>query len=136
MVPVKPNLKDEPRQWRKSALQALLGLGLLVSLLAWRHVVSINVWRGLLALLAAGASAAILKPRWFRPYHLLSIRIGFVLSQWLGRVLLALFFLLILTPVGWALRLAGKDSLWLKRPRNAATYWQDAKEAGPLDRLF
>ncbi|MGH8022109.1 MAG: hypothetical protein ACRED1_00905 [Limisphaerales bacterium] len=133
---MKPNLRDEPRQWRKSALQVVVGLGVLSSLLAWRHVVSINVWRGILAVLAAVALAAVLKPRWFRPYHLLSIRLGFVLSQWIGRVLLALFFLVILTPIGWALRLAGKDPLVLKRPANAATYWRDAKEAGPLDRLF
>ena len=58
------------------------------------------------------------------------------LSQALGRVALILFFILILTPVGFILRLAGKDPLQLQRPANADTFWRTAKAPGPLDRLF
>jgi hypothetical protein len=49
---------------------------------------------------------------------------------------LLFFFGFILTPVGLALRLAGKDALQLRPPRGAATFWQPAKDYGPLDRLF
>jgi hypothetical protein len=42
----------------------------------------------------------------------------------------------ILTPAGWILRLAGKDLLQLKRQAGATTFWQTAKDASPLDRLF
>ncbi|HEV2455710.1 MAG TPA: hypothetical protein VGY98_15705 [Verrucomicrobiae bacterium] len=133
---MKLNLKDRPAEWRKTALLSVLGLALISSLLAWRHIISKHAWLGILVGLAVLAIVAALKPRWFRGYHILSMRIGFFVSHWLGRFLLALFFLFILTPVGWGLRLAGKDPLRLKRPANAATYWQDAKEPGPLDRLF
>jgi hypothetical protein len=64
------------------------------------------------------------------------MRVGFVISQWLGRVALTLFFIFVLTPVGLILRLAGKDPLQLKRPENADTYWQPSKDTSPLDRLF
>jgi hypothetical protein len=67
---------------------------------------------------------------------LLSMRMGFVISQFLGRVFLILFFLFVLTPMGFVLRLAGKDPLQLKRPANADTFWQTAKDTSPLDRLF
>ena len=133
---MKLNLKDEPREWRKSALLAAFGLALISSLLRWRHHIGQQTWLVVLVLLAIVAVAAVLRPRWFRGYHLLSMRMGFVISQFLGRVFLILFFLFVLTPMGFVLRLAGKDPLQLKRPANADTFWQTAKDTSPLDRLF
>jgi hypothetical protein len=133
---MKLNLKDEPREWRKSALLAAFGLALISSLLRWRHHIGQQTWLVVLVLLAIVAVAAVLQPRWFRGYHLLSMRMGFVISQFLGRVFLILFFLFVLTPMGFVLRLAGKDPLQLKRPANADTFWQTAKDTSPLDRLF
>lgn len=133
---MKLNLKDEPKEWRKSALLAALGLALLSSLLRWRHVLANDVWLVALVLFGMVAIGALVRPRWFRGYHRLSARLGFAISQFVGRILLALFFFLVLTPVGLILRLAGKDALQLRRPPGAKTYWQAAKEYSPLDRLF
>ncbi len=133
---MKLNLKDEPRQWRKSALLAAFGLMLVSLLLHWRHVLTTPIWLAIVAGLAVVMLAALLRPRWFRGYHLFSMRLGFAMSRIIGRVLLILFFLFILTPVGWILQLAGKDPLQLKRPVNATTFWQPAKDTSPLDRLF
>lgn len=130
------NLKDEPKEWRKSALLAALGLALISSLLRWRHVLGSREWLGILSVLVLIAICAALQPRWFRGYHLFSMRAGFAISRVLGRVLLLLFFLFILTPVGWILRLLGKDPLQLKPNSNTKTYWQPSKESSPLDRLF
>jgi len=80
--------------------------------------------------------AAVCWPRLFRGYHLVQMRAGFLISRWLGYMALTLFFIFILTPAGFILRLAGKDPLQLKRPANAATFWHPAKDASPLDRLF
>lgn len=133
---MKLNLKDEPKEWRKSALLAVLGLALISSVLRWRNVLANKTWLAVLAALAIVALAAVLQPRWFRGWHRFSMRLGFVLSQFLGRVVLVLFFIFILTPVGLVLRLAGKDPLQLERPANAETFWQTAKDPSPLDRLF
>lgn len=133
---MKLNLKDEPTEWRKSALLAALGLALMSSVLRWRQVVGTPVWEVLLGLFTLTAIAAVLQPHWFRGYHRFSMRLGFFLSQCLGRVALMLFFLLVLTPVGFFLRLAGKDPLQLKRPTHKDTFWQIAKAPSPLDRLF
>jgi hypothetical protein len=130
------NLKDEPKEWRKSALLAALGLAFITSVLRWRHVLGNRGWLTFLSILAIIAICALLRPRWFRGYHLFSMRAGFAISRILGRVLLTLFFLFILTPVGWILRIMGKDLLQLKRPSNATTYWQPSKPSSPLDRLF
>jgi hypothetical protein len=133
---MKPDLKDEPKEWRKSALMTALGLALLSSLLRWRHILTDQTWLAVLVLVGMVAMGALWQPRWFRGYHRFSMKLGLAVSRFLGRLLLMLFFFLILTPVGLILRLAGKDTLQLKRRHEATTYWQPAKEYSPLDRLF
>jgi hypothetical protein len=133
---MKPNLKDEPKEWLKSTLMTALGLAVLSSVLRWRRVLSNDIWFIVLALLGMMAICALWQPRWFRGYHWFSTRLGFAVSQFMGRVVLAFFFFLVLTPLGLILRLAGKDALQLKPLRGAATFWQSAKDYSPLDRLF
>ena len=128
--------KEDPKEWRKQALLTALGLAILSSVLRWRQVLSTHVWLAVLSVLAVIALCAFLKPSWFRGYYRFSMRVGFALSQFLGRVVLLIFFFIIITPMGWVMRLIGKDPLQLKRPRDAKTYWHTAKDCGPLDRLF
>ena len=133
---MKLKLKEDPKEWRKSALLTALGVALLSSLLRWRKHLPEKFWLEILAVLAVIAIAAIFKPRWFRGWYRLSLRLGFYSSQFIGRSVLGIFFIFIITPLGFLLRLTGKDSLQLKRPHNAETYWHQAKDCGPLDRLF
>lgn len=133
---MKQNLKDEPKEWRKSTLLAVFGLALISSLLRWRRHLPHQLWIVVLIILAAVAVVAGLRPRWFRTYHLFSMRLGFAISRILGRVFLTLFFIFVITPMGWLLRWLGKDPLQLKRPENVETYWRPAGESSPLDRLF
>lgn len=133
---MKLNFKEDPKEWRKSALLTALGLAILSSVLRWRRHLPENFWCAMLALLGLVAICAVLQPRWFRGWYRLSLRVGFYSSQFIGRCVLAVFFVFILTPLGFVLRLMGKDPLQLKRPPNAATYWHQARDGNPLDRLF
>jgi hypothetical protein len=133
---MKLNFKEDPKEWRKSALMTTLGLAMLSAVLRWRHVLSANTWYAGLGVLAAVAVCACLQPGWFRSYYRLSLRLGFAISQFVGRVVLLIFFLLVVTPVGWMLRLVGKDPLQLKRPAGAGTFWHPAKPSSPLERLY
>jgi len=49
---------------------------------------------------------------------------AFVAGSVMSRVVLALFYYLIVTPVGLAMRLIGRDKLALRR-RQATSYWVD-----------
>ena len=133
---MKLRLKEEPREWRKSVLLSALGAALLCSVLRWRHVMAPGTWVVTLAVLAVVALLACLRPRWFRGYYRVSARLGFWSSQIVAGVVLVLVFALLVTPLGLVFRLMGKDSLRLKRPHNADTYWQTSKESSPLDRSF
>ena len=129
-------LLEDPKAWRNQALLNALGVTILISVLRWRRILPVNLWSAALAILGATAFCALLRPQWFRGIYRLSVRIGFSLSQFIGCAVLMLFFIFILTPAGLALRLAGKDPLQLKRPRDAKTCWHQARDCNPLDRLF
>jgi hypothetical protein len=133
---MKLNYKEDPKEWRKSALLAALGLAILSSLLCWRKHLAVKFFLAELVALGVVAIFAALQPRWFRGWYRLSLRLGFYSSQFIGRVVLLLFFIFIITPLGFLLRLAGKDSLQLKNPRDGKTYWHESKDCSPLDRLF
>jgi hypothetical protein len=111
------HFKEDPREWRKAALLSLIGPSVLVGILRWRAVVSWTFLGAALALFALVALCAWVRPRWFRRY-------------------LTTVFFLILTPLGWMLRLSGKDLLQLKSPRDKKTFWQSARQDGSLDRMY
>jgi hypothetical protein len=133
---MKLKLKEDPKEWRKTALLSAIGLALWSAVLRWRHVLSQSRWIAALLLLTFVMLCAVIWPRAFRGYYRVSSRIGFWLSQTIGKLLLVIFFLFVLTPLGLVLRLCGKDLLRLKRPPESATYWNKTKETSPLDWMF
>jgi hypothetical protein len=128
--------KEDPKEWRKSTLLTALGLAIVSTLLRWRKHVPLNLWLILLGVLSLVAICVLLRPRWFRGWYRLSLWLGFYSSQFIGRCVLVLFFIFIITPVGMILRMTGKDPLQFKRPSAAKTCWHPSKDCSPLDRLF
>jgi hypothetical protein len=133
---MKLKLKEDPKEWRKTTLLTALALAVLSIVLRWRRILPVTGFAAALAVLGGVALCAVLRPGWFRGYYRFSSLIGFYAAQCLGIVALVVLFLFVLTPLGWALRLAGKDLLQLKPRRTAATYWHPTDESSPLDRLF
>ncbi len=58
-----------------------------------------------------------------KPFYYAWMSLAVVLGFVMTRVLLTLFFFLVITPFGLVFRLAGKDLLNRKIDRNAMTYW-------------
>ncbi len=133
---VKLRLKENPREWQKAVWFGTLGLAILSTVLRWRRILGSTPWAVVLAFLAALALCAWARPAWFRVYYRLASRAGFRVGQVVGFVMLGLLFLLLVTPLGLTLRLARKDPLRLKRSPAAVTFWNTAKPASPLERLF
>jgi hypothetical protein len=133
---MKLNLKEEPKEWRKAAWMSALGLALLSSLLRWRRVLPVTAWAVALCLLAALAVTAAMRPRWFRGYYRFTAKVGFGVSQLAGHAVLAIFFIIVITPLGLVMRMLGKDPLRLRRPAGAESYWSEVRRASSLDRLF
>ena len=129
-------LKEEPKEWWKfTAVMAVLagaGAGLLFRRGTLNRDALITVAITLVSVLIVAA----IRPGWFRRFYRVGMTASFHLGQTMGKILLTIFFLLIVTPLGMILRLSGKDLLKLKQNRQAASYWQQARRPGPLDRQF
>jgi hypothetical protein len=133
---MKLKFKEDPKEWRKAAWLAALGLGIFSSLLRWRHILPARPWEVILCLLAAAALSAAIQPRLFRGFHRFSTRLSHGLTEIAGRIALAFIFIVIVTPLGWMMRMTGKDPLRLRRPPEIDSYWSKAPDKSPLDRLF
>ncbi len=133
---MQPKLKEDPREWRKF-VWVMACLWCALGYLAYRrHHLS---GMGLGISLTPGAALLLLggvRPRWFRGFYRVGMTASFHLGQFMGRVILVLFFLVALTPLGLLLRLMGKDLLRLKKDSAATTYWQPAKSSREFKRLF
>jgi hypothetical protein len=132
---MKLKLSDNPKEWRKTAWMTAVGLSVFTGLLRWRGVLSVKVCVLLWAVFAVTIAAAGIQPAWFRGFYNFSMRLGFGISQIAGRIILAAFFVIVITPVGIIRRALGKDPLRLRR-RSAESYWTSAPRETPLDRLF
>jgi len=133
---MRPKLKEDPREWRRFAWAALAVVGI-VAVVLWRR--GALGTGGFLAVVVASlllAGGATLRPRPVRPVYRAAMTVAFYLGQVMGRLLLALAFLLIVTPLGLVLRLAGKDLLRLRRDRRSASYWRPARYTSEFDRQF
>lgn len=133
---MKLKLKEEPREWLKfTGVMALAGALVAFALLR-RRVISREAFVATLIALVVGLAICAVHPRWFRGFYRVGMTASWHVGQVMGRVLLTVFFLLLVTPLGLLLRLLGKDLLELKRRPDAASYWRVAKKPGPLDRMF
>lgn len=125
------DLKTSPADLRKFGLLvggvcAALGL---VALLRHKPISPYLLTPGCL-LVVLGA----ILPRCLKPVYLVWMTVAIVIGAILARVILTLFYFLVMTPVGLVARLAGRDFLSLKLDRNATTYWLQREKTGPKSR--
>jgi hypothetical protein len=122
-----------PRKKRSESTEARrFGVILTVVLLA---LAGFSFWRDhpvRAAIVASAAGAVVLCtfaifPLWLKAFRLW-MKLAELLSWVMTRVLLSLFFFLILTPVGLVMRLSGKRPLDLAWKDGKPTYWIDKPE--------
>lgn len=129
-------LSEKPLEWIK--FTAVIGVALngVLGLLWWKGLLPVGV-----CLVAAGVAisaviTAAFRPHWFRGFYRGGMNVSFQIGQIIGKVLLTVFFFVIVTPMGLLLRLLGKDLLRLKKKPGLTTYWQKAKSSREFDRMF
>jgi hypothetical protein len=84
--------------------------------------------------------AGLVVPRGLRLIYLAWMSLAVVLGFIVSHVLLAVFFYLVITPVGWVARIFGNDFLGLKLDPQAKSYWLPCdpkkKSAADYERQF
>ena len=119
-------LPAEPRDLRKFSLTVGVAFVVLWAALAYVVPYLLGKGRDLPILWQIGVGLAILgslapvvvKPL-FYAWMTMALALGFVMT----RVLLTIFFFLVLTPVALIFRLIGRDALHRKLDRDAPSYW-------------
>jgi hypothetical protein len=98
------------------------------------------VWPWLLVVTAFFGLAGFFAPALLRPLYVVWMKFAFLLAWVNTRVLLGLFFFVVITPVGVAMRLFGKDLLEKRLDKASPTYWKKRTvrpfHATDYERLF
>lgn len=135
-LPFFQHVKWQPdaRELRRFAIAMLIGFFVLGALSAWRTK---GIGTGSIVLWSIGATLAIAAfvPKLGRiaylAVYLPTSIIGYVVSN----VMLALMFFLVITPLGFILKLTGKDLLQQRRQKRE-TQWTPVKEIKNEDSYY
>lgn len=126
------NWRPDAEELRRFGGSLLVGFALIGSL-AYLYGVHSTGWRDWsvgtlpLALWTTGAVAGSLGLSGAKialPVYWAWMGIAFVMGNIVSHLILALFYYGMITPMGFCMRLAGRDKLSLRR-RRAASYWRD-----------
>jgi saxitoxin biosynthesis operon SxtJ-like protein len=91
---------------------------------------------GLMAASLAGVGAGLASPRLLRPLFVAWMLAAFPIGWVMSHVLLASVYYGVVTPIGFALRLCGRDALQLTRRPDANTFWVVRPEPPEPPRYF
>ena len=119
----------ELRRWGVTVAAALAVSGSLFQFVDWGmfragHGLAPWLWGfGLVALVTAGTGTRLGMPAYW-----LWMSFVFLVVTTFGTLALAVVFFLVVTPLGLAARLAGRDRLGLRRPSPGATLWHSLRQ--------
>ena len=133
---MKPTLKEDPREWQKFTLVASVLIAIISVVLNVRRILQHLALASILLFLATVLVACLLRPAWFRSFYRGGMFVSFHVGQFMGKVFLVVLFLAVVTPLGFFLRLFGKDLLKLKRVPGTTSYWRTGRSLNNLDKMF
>jgi len=87
------------------------------------------------ALSVTTLAVTILSPDKLLPFNRAWMRFGFLLGKIISPIILGLIFFVLITPVAFGMRLAGRDELRLKMTHRRS-HWKERLPAGPDGQSF
>lgn len=84
-----------------------------------------------LGIALAFLAVSLVMPAWLAPLNRLWLKFGALLHSITSPIILGVMFFLVITPVGFLMRLAGKDLLRMKFDRDCTSYWIRREPPGP-----
>lgn len=123
--------RTTPAALRKFGLVMVVPLTVLGGVLLWK---ARPAGPYLLAAAAAFALAAVAAPRLLAPAERVWMAFARLLGTAMTYVVLTITWVLLVTPMGLLMRLAGKDLLALRRRPERSTWWVPVERDGPCGR--
>jgi hypothetical protein len=127
---VRIDWRPGPKKLREFGAAILIGFAIIGGILYWRdaQTAAYVCWIVAAAIGPIGLTGA----RIALPFYWVWMGFAFVMGNIMTRVVLAVVYYGVITPIGIAQRLAGRDRLQL-HARTAETYWHDLPEAPPTE---
>ncbi len=119
------NIKQGKNDLRKFGITVGIVFGLL-GVLFWRLDKYSYIY--LLILSAAFISLGIAMPILLKPVHKVWMAVAILMGWFVTRVILAILFYVVVTPIGLVMRCFGKKFLDLTFDRNSDSYWIPKKK--------
>ena len=135
MAMIEIDKNPAPRTLRQFAGLFLVAFGV-IGYLVLRRSGSLEAALVIWGVAALVALVGLIAPRAIRLVYLGMIYLAFPIGWVVSHVLLALVLYLLFTPIGWALRLFGRDPLERKFDPEAASYWTAHEQPASIDRYF
>jgi hypothetical protein len=107
--------------------------GLLSALGIWHGTARWPIW---LALACAALALALAAPRLLAPFNWAWTKLGLVLHRIISPIFLTILFYGCVMPIGYMMRLSGKNPLRLKYEPMAESYWITRSPPGPTPESF
>ena len=98
-----------------------------------------GLWKGgaalpwLLPLAALTALVTLTRETWLTPLNRAWMALGLLLGRVVSPIVLGAIFYGVFTPVGWVMRLAGRDAMCRRLDPDASSYWVKRDPPGPAD---
>lgn len=102
----------------------------------WKKWIGPRAYGMAMSVATIAAVLAVMQPEIFRKWYRLTMTLSFHIGQVMGRVILGIFYVLVLTPLGMLLRLMRKDLLEMKYRAQTESYWKPARKRGKLEQQF
>jgi len=125
-------LTNPMEKYRKFGFTMAVAFGIISVLVFAKHRHPVWVLAGLSAAFAFLGACA---PAWLKPVHAFWMGLAQALSWVNTRIILAVMFYLVISPIGLCMRLFGKDLLDKKIEKSKKSYWRQAaqKDFQPSD---
>jgi hypothetical protein len=102
---------------------------LIVAVYPWFFGGALRLWA--LVVCAVFGAVALAAPRILAPLNRIWTRLGLILHKIVSPIVLAIMFFGVVTPMGLAMRLFGRDLLGLRFDRQRPSYWLERSPPGP-----
>jgi len=119
------NIKEEKTDLRKFGVSVGIVI-LLISAALYLLDKDSFIYFGIIGILLL--LFAIILPNLLKPLNKVWMTLAIILGWFMSRVILFVLYYFIITPIGFFLKLIGKDFLHLKIDKNSQSYWEIRKK--------
>ena len=123
--------KKSVKDLRRFGLAFGTAMTILGSLLLWREKAAAP-W--ILGLAAFAILSGLVAPQVLRPLEMVLAGLLRAVMTAVTYVVLTLAYIFVFTPIGWLMKLMGKDLLDRRCPTDEASYWMPVEVDGPATR--